>query len=333
MKRLVYILLLFVLAGQISKAQQIPLYSQYLYNKFLINPAHAGSDGYTSFNLTARQQWVGYDGAPRTYSLSWQTRFLKRRYKLGTTLFNRTVYRPKTEGNIGFGGYIFSDRNALVQRTGFQGTYSYHLWVEDYTQLSLGLSFTGYHLKINADETSFEDPNEPWLNDNMRRGVFIPDADFGIYLLNPRFDLGFSAQQLFGAAAKIGSSAHKNYEMYRHINVFGSYNINVGTKTELKPSALLRVSEQLKPQADLGFTYTYNQSFWAGFSYRTGGAIVGNFGFRYINSRIEMTSMYFGYSFDFTLNEIQRVTYGTHELTMALKFGDRSKKFRWLDRF
>ena len=46
-----------------------------------------------------------------------------------------------------------------------------------------------------------------------------------------------------------------------------------------------------------------------------------------------MTSMYFGYSFDFTLNKIQRVTYGTHEFTLAFKFGDIDKRFNWLDRF
>ncbi len=331
-KRLLYIFI-FTVAAQVAGAQQLPLYSQYLYNKFIINPAYAGSDGFTSFNLTARQQWVGYDGAPRTYSLSWQTRILKRGYKLGTDLFNRTVYRAKTEGKIGFGGYVFSDKNALVNRNGFQATYSYHFWVQDYTQLSMGISFTGYHLRINADENSFESPDEPWLLDNMRKGVFIPDSEFGLYLLNPHFDLGFSAHQLFGAAAKIGTERYRNYEMYRHINLFGSYNFNFGTKTELKPSAFVRMSEQLRPQIDLGLTYTYNQSFWAGFSYRSGGAIIGNFGFKYINSRIEMTSIYFGYSFDYTLNQIQTLTYGTHEITMALKFGDTSKKFRWLDRF
>jgi len=29
----------------------------------------------------------------------------------------------------------------------------------------------------------------------------------------------------------------------------------------------------------------------------------------------------------------ERVTYGTHELTIALKFGDSARKYRWLDRY
>jgi hypothetical protein len=46
-----------------------------------------------------------------------------------------------------------------------------------------------------------------------------------------------------------------------------------------------------------------------------------------------LTTMYFGYAFDYTLNRIQNATYGSHEVTMALKFGDRLKRFRWMDRF
>ena len=332
MKRLVYILL-FIAIEQISFSQQLPLYSQYLYNKFLINPAHAGSDGYTSFNITARDQWIGYSGAPRTYSLSWQTRILKKSYKLKQNLFNRTIYRPKNDGKVGLGGYIFSDKNGLVQRTGFQVCYAYHLWLEDFTQLSMGLAFTGYHFIINAREINFEDPNEPWLNDNFRRGIFVPDADFGIYLLNPRYDLGFSAQQLFGAVAKIGENAYRNFSMDRHFYLFGSYIFSSGTKSELQPSLLLKMSEQLRPQADIGLTYIFDQDYLVGLSYRTGGALITNFRFRFIPSRVKKTTMFFGYSFDFTLNKIQRMTYGTHELTIALKLGDSARRYRWLDRY
>jgi type IX secretion system PorP/SprF family membrane protein len=331
MKRLAVILILIAMK-QIVSAQQLPLYSQYLYNKFLINPAHAGSDGYTSFNLTAREQWVGYSGAPRTYSLSWQTRILKKGYQLNKNIFDRTVYRRKTDGKVGLGAYVFSDKNGLIQRTGFQASYSYHMWIQDVTQLSLGLAFTGYHFRINANESSFEDPNEPWLTDNLRRGVFVPDADFGIYLLNPKFDLGFSAQQIFGAAAKIGNYAYRNFRMDRHYYLFGSYNFGRG-KTEIEPSILAKVSEQLRPQADIGLTYIYDQSVWTGLAYRTGGGVIANARFKYVPRHTKATAIFIGYALDFTLNQIQRVTYGTHELTVALKFGESSRKYRWLDRY
>jgi type IX secretion system PorP/SprF family membrane protein len=313
--------------------QQLPLYSQYLYNKFLINPAHAGSDGYTSFNITAREQWVGYSGAPRTYSISWQTRFLKRGYKLEKSIFDKTVYRPKTDGKVGLGAYIFSDRNGLVQRTGFETSYSYNFWVRDFTQLSFGLGLTGYYFCVNVTDKSFEDQSEPFLTDNLRRGIFVPNADFGVYLLNPKFDVGFSAQQLFGSSAKIGNIAYKNYTMYRHYYLFGSYSYRSGEKTELEPAVLLKMSEELRPQADVGVTYIYDQALWAGLSYRTSGAVIANIRFKFVPSHTNMTSLFFGYAFDFTSNKIQQATYGTHELTIALKFGDSARRFRWLDRY
>ena len=58
-----------------SYGQQLPIYSQYMMNKFLINPAVAGSEGYTAFNLTSRKQWLGIKDAPLTFAASAQTRW------------------------------------------------------------------------------------------------------------------------------------------------------------------------------------------------------------------------------------------------------------------
>jgi type IX secretion system PorP/SprF family membrane protein len=324
-RRPAFILILFLI-GNLTFGQQLPLFSQYLYNKFLINPAVAGSDGYTSVSLTAREQWVGYSGAPRTFSFSWQTRMLKKSYILKQTRVRKEVFRPKTDGKVGFGGYIFSDKNGLIQRTGFQASYAYHMWLQNSTQLSFGLAFTGYYYKIDENQIHFEDPNEPWLNNNLRRGIFVPDVAFGAYLLNAKYSFGFSADQLSEASAKIGGPAYKNFSMSRQYYLFGSYDFSQGTYTIIQPSFLVKMSEQLKPQADMGATYIYNQGFWAGLAYRTSGAIIANIGVKYQN-------MFFGYAFDFTLQEIQRITYGTHEVTIAIKFGDNSRKYRWLDRY
>lgn len=306
--------------------QQLPLYSQYLYNKFLINPAVAGSDGYTSWNITAREQWVGYSGAPRTFSFSGQTRLLKRSYILKQTSARKQVFRPKSDGKVGLGGYVFSDRNGLIKRTGFQAAYSYHTWLRSSTQLSFGLALTGYHYKIDETQINFEDPDEPWMNNELRRGIFVPDASFGIHILNPKYSAGFSAEQLFRGYAKIGSEAYKYFSMDRHFYLFGSYYFELNSSTELEPSFLFMMSEQFKPQADIGLTYIYNKGFWAGLALRTSGAVIANVGVKY-------TNMFIGYSFDFTLQEIQRITYGTHEITLALKLGDSARKYRWLDRY
>jgi type IX secretion system PorP/SprF family membrane protein len=325
-RKLIFILTLILLAGNLSFGQQLPLYSQYLYNKFLINPSVAGSDGYTSVSLTAREQWVGYYGAPRTFSFSLQTRMLKKSFIMKQTRVKKSVYRPKTDGKVGLGGYVFSDKNGLVQRTGFQLSYAYHMWIEGETQLSLGLALTGYHYKINEKEINFEDPNEPLLNSNLRRGMFVPDATFGLHLLNARYSLGFSADQLLEASAKIGSDAYQNFKMSRQYYLFGSYDFEKGSTAVIQPSFMLMMSHQLKPQADIGVTYIYEEDFWGGLAFRTSGALIANVGVRYEN-------IFIGYAFDFTMQEIQRITYGTHEITFALKFGDHTRRYRWLDRY
>ena len=200
------------------------------------------------------------------------------------------------------------------------------MWLQNSTQLSMGLALTGYYYKINEKEINFEDPNEPWLNNNLRRGMFVPDATFGVYLLNARYSLGFSADQLFEASARIANNAYKDFKMSRQYYLFGSYDFSSGSYSIIQPSFLLKMSEQLKPQVDAGFTYLYKEDFWAGLAYRTSGAIITTLGVKYQN-------IYIGYAFDFTLQQIQRVTWGTHEITFALKFGDNSRRFRWLDRY
>ena len=114
--------------------------------------------------------------------------------------------------------------------------------------------------------------------------------------------------------------------MSRHYYLFGSYDFSMNRYADIEPSFLLMMSDQFKPQADIGVTYIYNEAFWTGLSYRTSGALIANVGVRYLN-------IYIGYAFDFTMQEIQRITYGTHEITFALKFGDNSRRYRWLDRY
>ena len=141
MKRgIVYTILLLILGFTAQmKAQELPLYSQYVLNAFMVNPAIAGNDGYTTFNTTARQQWLGFSEAPRTYSASWQTRVLKKSYKI----INRPVksdnrLKPSTKGRVGLGAYLINDVNANVARTGFSFTYAYHIFLGR-RRLSFGL--------------------------------------------------------------------------------------------------------------------------------------------------------------------------------------------------
>ena len=80
------------------------------------------------------------------------------------------------------------------------------------------------------------------------------------------------------------------------------------------------------PQADIGLTYIYNNKVWAGLTYRTQAAFVVNIG-------VVKDKYFIGYSYDYTTQEIQRATNGSHELVLAIRFGESDRKYRWLDRY
>src|SRR5665647_2019055 len=90
LRSIISAIVIFFIFG-ISEAQQVPMYSQYIMNGFLINPSFAGRDGYTSVNLTVREQWTGMAQAPSTYALSFQTRILTVSYTHLTLPTNREV--------------------------------------------------------------------------------------------------------------------------------------------------------------------------------------------------------------------------------------------------
>ena len=65
MKRNLLILLFFVAISGVY-AQQESQFTQFMYNKLLINPAYAGSRGVPSVTAVYRSQWVGFEGAPQS---------------------------------------------------------------------------------------------------------------------------------------------------------------------------------------------------------------------------------------------------------------------------
>jgi len=309
-----------------AKTQQLPLYSQYMMNGFLLNPAVAGSDGYTSFNLTAREQWLGFKNAPSTYSFSFQTRILKKSYILKSITARKKIYRPSTKGRVGLGGYIFNDKNGLVTRTGLQFTYAYHIWF-DQTQLSFGLSGSLFQFRVDDEALTFYDEREPLVvSGDLRKAIYVPDANFGVYLLNPNFYAGFSVAQLFQSYLKLGNVTLDDYRMLRHYYVTGGYNFQLHHGFEIEPSLLFKTTERWLPQLDLNLKVYYKEDYWAGVSYRTDGALV-------ILGGVRVSQFYFGYAFDYTLSSIQKYSIGSHEIMIAVKLGDNTRRYRWIDRY
>lgn len=324
MKRVSIILFIIVLAVSQGRSQQEPIYSQYTMNKYLINPAYAGSEGYTSFNLTARQQWLGFENAPMTQAISGQTRILKTSYVSKSRSVRRNTKRRRPSGKVGLGGYLYNDQNGPIGRTGLEFSYAYHLFIND-GQLSLGLSLSAYQFRVNTSElvTNEYDP----LIDEARETMFIPDGSVGVYYTYQPFYIGISARNLFQASVKFGKdNSFADYQQVRHYYLMTGYRYDMENDFEIEPSILIKTTEAFNLQADISVKGYYKRDYWLGFSYRTGNAFITQVG-------IKVDRLYFGYAFDYSLNDIQRISYGSHEIMIGVKFGDNTRRYRWLNRF
>ncbi len=305
-------------------AQQLPLYSQYMMNKFLINPAVAGSEGYTAFNITAREQWIGLKYSPKTHAVSAQTRILRNSFISRRASVKRKGTSTSKSGRVGLGGYIFNDQSGLVNRTGMQLTYAYHISLRR-GQLSFGLSGSFYQFRVDKEKIILYDPNDDLIN-NFNNRLWVPDATVGIYYSDPRSYVGFSVSDLFQASFKFGKEGYDNFRLLRHYYAIGGYNFDLNDYLIFEPSALIKASEVWSFQADITAKMYIYDDYWAGLSYRTGGALI-------VMGGLRVDKFFFGYAFDYTLSSIQRHSFGSHEFILAIKLGDSARRYKWLIRY
>ena len=311
-------------------AQQVPMYSQYIMNGFLINPSFTGRDGYSTVNLTVREQWVGLEQNPGTYAASFQTRILKNSYISKATSVRKKLVLPTKGGNVGLGGYVFNDQNGIMRRTGFQFAYAYHIQMgqtESYPNyLSLGLALTAYQFAVNTQGLIF-DPDDPLIN-NYDRSVFVPDFNFGASWTTSKYYVGFAMTNLIRGQLIFADTTETGRTELGHYFLTGGLKINLAPDWTLEPSAFIKSSDMLfkSLQMDLTARVYYKTDYWAGLSWRTGDAIILLTGFKY-------DRFYFAYATDFTLTDIRKQSLGTHELTLAVKFGQSARRYRWINAY
>jgi type IX secretion system PorP/SprF family membrane protein len=315
----------------ISSAQQVPMYSQYIMNGFLVNPSFAGRDGYTTVTLTTREQWVGLNYSPATYAASFQTRLLKDSYISKATSVRKKLIRPTKGGKVGLGGYIFSDYNGIMRRTGFQAAYSYHISMGQTggypNDLAFGLALTVYQFAINTTDQLLYSVYDPLLN-NYDRSVFIPDFNFGASFTTAKYYAGFAMTNILRGSLLFADTTNTKRTELGNFYLTGGIKIPLNNDFTLEPSAFIKSSDMLfkSLQMDLTARVYYKEDYWAGLSFRTGDAIIAMIGLKY-------DRFHFGYAVDFTLTQIRKQSFGTHELTLAVKFGESARRYRWINAY
>jgi type IX secretion system PorP/SprF family membrane protein len=315
-------LLMLMLPGLHTNAQQQAIYSQYILNKFLYNPAIAGVDGYTTVNILAKQEMVGFENPPTTFVLSGQTRLLEDSYIMKMLHIKKDDNKASRIGNVGIGASIFSDHNGIISKTGFQLTYAYHINFNNKYQLSFGLSLAGYQFRLDDAGAVLFDPNDPLLN-STRKSFFIPDANAGTFLLTDSYYFGASMSNLFGSALKLGKDQLKDYNAPRYFYFLGGYKWYPIDNFKIEPSYIVQATQN-HFDVDINTTANYNDQYWIGVSYRTSRAIILMLG-------VGVRNLYFGYAYDMNLSEVRNYTSGSHELMMGIRFGDNdARRSRWV---
>jgi len=295
MKKIILISVLF-LAFNFVDAQQINMFSQYMFNQYSINPAVAGTKDYIPVTLSYRRLWTGIDDAPTIQMISGHT---------------------SISDEMAVGAKVFSYSAGPNVKTGFEGTYAYAFSLTETSKLSLGLSAQLNQYYLDKSKLSFEDASEPTMTSGSEK-LILPDANFGVYYYDKNYYAGLAVQQLFGRKVTL---LNENLEQrqVRHYFLHGGYNYEINDDFAVEPSVLLRFIEAGVFQADINAKVEYKKLAYLGFSYRSQDAVVAMIG---INNK----ALQFGYAYDFTLSDIRKYSLGTHEIMFTYKIGNSSSK-------
>ena len=323
MNKQFFLLYIIFSSGLCLHAQQGPMFSQYMVNKFLINPAIAGANGYTDLGMIAREQFVGFENAPRTFALTVHSRMMEESYIRRMLRIRKNSSQASIFTNVGLGGGIFSDRNGIVSKTGIQLAYGYHINFNNRYQLSLGLSGSAFQYKLDDSEAYIVDADDPVLTGNEKQ-FWVPDATFGVYFTDNRSFLSFTITDLFGSGIRLGDDPIKeHFSTIRNINLMTGSSLNLNDQFSFEPSALVRINS-LGTFLDLNAQIFYLDTYWLGVSYRTNKTLIAMLG-------LAVDRFRFAYAFDASLGSVRNYSSGSHEIILGVRFGDNStKRYRWL---
>jgi len=306
-------------------AQQMPMFTQYMHNPYVLNPAAGGATINTKAMIGYRNQWTGFDGAPKTFYFSMDGALgpVKNR-SIRTSRSGRGQARSIGSYH-GVGGYIFKDKTGPISHSGLYLSYAYHLEINAGVHVSLGAFLGGLQYSLNTDEIRLAN-NSNDLDNALGTGTqtqFMPDASLGVYLHTKQYFLGITARQILQTKFKFNDLLQDKYsKLVNHIYFTAGYNFNLDRKWTLQPSTLVKYSQPAEIQVDINLKAIYEEMLWGGFSYRTNESIAALLGL-YIQESFSV-----GYSYDFGIKEIGRLHSGSHEIVLGYLFDQSSSRVR-----
>ena len=293
---LIAILSIVLFSSQTVEAQQIPQFTQYMFNNYISNPAVAGTYNYYQLRMNNRYQWVGMNDAPQTNSIS--------------------LFGPLQNKDMGWGSYIYMDVTGPTSKMGLMGSYSYNMPINDEFRISGGISLGFMQYKIDGSKLTLGDNTNGTPDPALTNlgSVITPDASIGFYLYSSTYNFGISAHQLFGQKLKVYSNPLGINRLKQHILISGGTLIKLNRYYDLEPALLLKYMFRSPFQFELNTKITYKQQMWAGISYRFRDALAIMIGYNYKKKYI------IGYSYDYSYTGIRQYQSGTHEIMIGYLF-------------
>lgn len=298
MKSLNLKLIIFILANcWIGIAQQLPQFTQYMYNTISINPAYAGSRETLSAVALHRSQWVGLDGGPTTQTVS--------------------VHSPLRNDRIGVGLSFINDELGYENFSYIYGDFSYTLPMGQKAKLAFGMKagFTHYHI----DQELLDDPtvvNDRFFDDVSNR--WSPNVGLGAYLHTNRWYIGLSAPRILNTDYNNGRNGSIDYVALERISYYftGGYVFDLSTNTKFKPAVLLKATNGAPLSFDMTANFLFNDKFWLGGSYRINesAAALGLITDFQVSKKLRV-----GYAYEYPISEIRTYSSGTHEVLLMFE--------------
>lgn len=307
MKKIVFLLALVTIGVRLN-AQQDHQYTQFMYNKLAINPGYAGARGVPSVTAIYRNQWAGFEGAPKSFLASFNSPFLSKRVGVGITM---------SQQQAGF------NRDFLAALA-----YSYDLISQDEVSLRVGIQGSIRSLGIDFTKALPGQAGDPSL-DNQKINDIYGNVGAGIYAtFIERFYLGFSVPRIhMNAIGFPNPSAVLTAKEYRHYYGMAGAIFPISEDINLMPAILLKYVKNAPFNADLNLNLDIRQKVTAGISYRLGGDGPGDsvdlLVFWQATPQVGV-----GAAYDFTLSQIRDYTAGSFEILLQadLKKKDGKKK-------
>lgn len=306
MRKLIYIsILLFCAKGLYG--QQLPQYSQYIFNHYAINPAYGGTTDSWEAVSNNRLQWVGVTDAPRTFTLS--------------------VQGPTKNKKMGFGMYAYTDIVGPTRRVGGQVSYSYIFQLSEKVKLSLGISLGMNQWLLDGHKIVTNDPGDLYFSNGLIKTNSF-DMKAGFWLYGERWWVGFSAPQIIQNKMYFFDEQSSSLSiMEDHYFFNGGYKFLLHEDWELEPSVMLKYVYPAPFKFDVILRTIWKETLWLGVGYRTNDAFTVLAGYNYKDF------MSIGYSYDITTTGLRVASKGTHELMLSFKFAKVNKPAQSQDSF